>query len=190
MNCFICQTCNADDGLYQQVSIESPCTHLKSNDIVNVHIIYDVSDQNQYLTGIGFKIHFDPEIFEYIESQFFDYEASTPIPAEITQCYYNDETDIIDSCIAMGWLSTGSYWPSPYYNLPLELMLIKFKVKENLKYLITELKIEKTANTTGYDFKPINKKFTIEKPIPADVNNDGLVDLTDIINLIQHCSQQ
>ena len=190
MNVYIRQTCNADDSRYQQVSIESPCSYLYSNDIVDVHIMYDVSDKNKYLTGIGFKIHFDPNIFEYIESQFFDYEASTSIPAEITQCEYKDQTENADSCIAMGWLSTGSYWPSSYFDLPLELMLIKFKVKENLKYQITELKVEEKSNTTGYDFKTINKKFTIEKPILADVNNDGQVDLTDIINVIQHCSQQ
>ncbi len=182
-------TCFADDRAYQIARMETPQTHFYSNDIVDVFVFYDVSDDNKYLTGIGVKIHFDPTILEYIDSQIFEYEAVVSKPAVITQCNSNElEIDSgSDACIVMGWLSTGS-WPSSYFDLPLELMHLRFKVKQTVSYQSTALKIEDTSNTSGYDFKGIGKMVSINNPLPADININGHVDLADIILLLQHCS--
>jgi len=178
-----CSSVDADETKYQLVYVNSNVTHVKSFDTVNVEIWYKVSDDNLLLRGVGFKVLFNSNDLEYIDISFYFSRGANGTPGLLDSCNTNDL--VTDSCVTMGWISISPYWPGSDQQLPLKLAVINFKVKETSNYKKTNIRIEEMSKSSGYEFKWIGKVLSINNPLPSDINENGRVELEDVLLIMR-----
>ncbi|MBF0452507.1 MAG: hypothetical protein HQK75_17525 [Candidatus Magnetomorum sp.] len=174
---------------FQIVQLNTDRSHVNSGDFFVIQVIYSVTDNNNKLQGIGFNIHYNSEYFESVEIEnFYEYSVIGD-PLVASESVSDDDSDPeTDARIALGWASVGS--PSwPWISLPVQLMRIKFTVKDNLGYKTTHFNITKNSNDFRYSFKGCSYYITMNKSLTSDINNDNQVDTVDAILLLQHFSK-
>jgi hypothetical protein len=156
--------------------------------ITTISIGYDVTDTNNQLNGIGFRIHYDSTIYGYSESQNSLNESLVVDgmgPYQDTENF--DKDDTTDSYIVFGWAAVNADWP----NTELLAKLTDIKLFVNWADYeqgptTSNINFSNIDNAEGYDFEATNYVITV-LPATWDFDGNGLADaLTDGLMLLRY----
>ncbi len=152
-----------------------------------VSVGYDVSNADNQLTGIGFKVHYDSGTLTY-KSASIDVtddiivEADGPIPD-----YEDSDNDpSTDSYILFGWASLLGNWPN--IELPAQLFSLHFEVNETIAFdkESTPINFSKVVTPEGIGFEATNYQLNL-LPVTWDFDGNGQADaLTDGLILLRY----
>jgi len=151
-----------------------------------VEIEYDVSNNNNQLSGTGFRLHYNSEVvsiesFENLLSKDMVVEPTGPFVD--LENYDNDE--LTDEYYLFGWASLLGDWPSE--NLPAKLMTVQLNLLNNHQFNTTSINISKSSSPIGYEFESEPFNLELEEKHTWDFDQDGKVDaLTDGLILMRH----
>jgi len=151
-----------------------------------VEIEYDVSNNNNQLSGTGFRLHYNSEVvsiesFENLLSKDMVVEPTGPFVD--LENYDNDE--LTDEYYLFGWASLLGDWPSE--NLPAKLMTVQLNLLNNHQFNTTSINISKSSSPIGYEFEAEPFNLELEEKHTWDFDQDGQVDaLTDGLILMRH----
>jgi hypothetical protein len=119
-----------------------------------LEVAYDTTDNNNQLSGLGMRVHFDSSLLSFKE-------ITGLIEQDIIvdgQGPFSDDTDfdndpLTDQYMLFGWASLYNNWPNT--ELPTVLMNIAFDVSENINTDVissTNINFTDTSFTAGYEF--------------------------------------
>lgn len=119
-----------------------------------VNIIYDVSDSNSSLTGLGLRIHYDSSALEFMGFSnvlSLNNIGQTAVAQDDAKDLDNDAST--DKVLLVSWVDISGNWPG---SLPLNLVTVNFKAKKAGETLINF-----TADTAaGYSLQAQSVKVT------------------------------
>jgi len=160
-------------------------TSVRSGELINIYALYNVSD-NSKTTGIGIEIHYNSNFLEFIDIN-SKYEEG--FQKGIDKLEDNSDDDhLTDRVISTAWTSYG-YDTWPYLELPIELLRIKFKVRDNVQDVQTWLNVTATSTSGHGPFEGQNLQLFITSLPNIDINKDGKFNLIDIIQTFNHVGQ-
>ncbi|CAI8360914.1 MAG: Uncharacterised protein [Cellvibrionales bacterium UBA7375] len=156
--------------------------------LATISVGYDVSDDNNQLTGIGFRVHYDSSIYSYsaVESTINESLIVDGMgPYQDVEDFDSDSTT--DSYIVFGWAAVNSDWPN--IELPAKLTDIQLFVNwddydagsttSNINFSIVD-------NAEGYEAKSTDYAMTV-LPATWDFDGNGTADaLTDGLMLLRY----
>jgi len=156
--------------------------------LATISVGYDVSDDNNQLNGIGFRVHYDSSIYSYsaVQNTLNDSVVVDGMgPYQDVENFDNDSTT--DSYLVFGWASVSGEWPN--VELPAKLSDIKMFVNwadydagsttSNINFSIVD-------NSEGYEGKATNYDMTV-LPATWDFDGNGAADaLTDGLMLLRY----
>ena len=156
--------------------------------LTTISVGYDVSDDNNQLTGIGFRVHYDSSIYSYsaVESTINESLIVDGMgPYQDIEDFDNDSTT--DSYIVFGWAAVNADWPN--IELPAKLTDIQLFVNwddydagsttSNINFSIVD-------NAEGYEAKKTDYAMTV-LPATWDFDGNGSADaLTDGLMLLRY----
>jgi len=134
---------------YQIVYLEPNEDNLSIGSTFTVSVMYDVSDNNTNLAGIGIRIHFDSSKLEFLS-----YENLAPSNiADPFEKYEeprsSDYDPTTDKAIILAWVDI-EYLGWPGGTLPSKLVDLSFKVKTDLTATDTKINTIITSTATNY----------------------------------------
>lgn len=150
---------------------------------VVVPIIYDVSDDNNKMTGLGIRIHFDSSVLSFTTmlNVFEDSLVGQDIQANFDE-HDKDHNEDTDSYVGVAWAALSGNFPDQ--PLPLELLEIAFEVSTETEVEATEIGFSDSATAQGYLFlAPTHRlkvgpgSWNIDRNGEVDALTDGLVSL-------------
>ncbi|ETR71089.1 MAG: hypothetical protein OMM_08341, partial [Candidatus Magnetoglobus multicellularis str. Araruama] len=114
---------------YQKIILSPSTTKPPMDTTFDLSVMYDVSNDNVSLPGIGIRIHYDSTKFEYMGvANMVDFAISQPYEAP-EDLNYTDSDPNTDRMIIIAWANlNGNSWPG--LSLPCKLVDILFKVKK------------------------------------------------------------
>lgn len=142
-----------DISLIQSITVANEPMGLLNNN-VEFEIAYSSSDNDNELSGLGLRIHFDSRALTYISSSDVfaqDIIVSGEGPAIDAADFDNDPTT--DSYVSYGWASLLNNWPGTEF--PASLLKITFGVNSSVNVddlPSTVLSFSAITTTVGYDF--------------------------------------
>jgi hypothetical protein len=152
-------------------------------------IAYDTSDDNNQLTGLGMRVHFNSSLLSFKE-------ITNLVEQDIIvngQGPFNDEDDfdndpLTDQYISFGWASLFGNWPN--MELPAVLMNIAFDVSDAIDTDTTSetsINFTSTALTSGYQFE--SESYNLELQAASwDFDGNGQADaLSDGLMMLRYC---
>jgi hypothetical protein len=156
--------------------------------LTTISVGYDVSDANNQLNGIGFRVHYDSSIYNYSAVQNTLGESVVVDgmgPYQDVEDFDNDSTT--DSYLVYGWAAMGGNWPN--VELPAKLSDIEMFVNwadydaasttSNINFTVVD-------NNEGYDGEVTNYSMNV-LPATWDFDGNGLGDaLTDGLMLLRY----
>lgn len=149
------ETDSSDDvsTLIQSVSVvNQPVAFLADN--VELEINYNASTNDNQLSGIGIRIHFDSSILTFSAlNEVFEQDIIVNGDGPISDEEDFDGNPLTDSYITFGWASLFNNWPG--IELPSQLMKINFDVSGSVDLAITEsteINFTSITTTVGYSF--------------------------------------
>ena len=153
-----------------------------------ISVGYDVSDANNQLTGIGFRVHYDSEIFSLsaVENILSDSVVVGGMgPYQDIEDFDNDGTT--DSYLVFGWASINGDWPNT--TLAAKLSDIQFFVNWNnyeAASSTSTINFSVVDNSQGYEANAANYSINV-LPATWDFDGDGTGDaLTDGLMLLRY----
>ena len=119
---------------FQTITPDPSKKTILPGEIFTLSAMYDVSDRSNLLTGIGFYVHYDSSLLEFVEvSNEFTSVTTTYVgsgsPEDDIEDY--DESPNTDKRFVVAWFSVSCEFPGE--DLPLSLMDITFKAKEEIE---------------------------------------------------------
>ena len=150
-----------DISLIQSITVANEPMGLLNNN-VEFEIAYSSSDNDNELSGLGLRIHFDSRALTYISSSDVfaqDIIVSGEGPAIDAADFDNDPTT--DSYVSYGWASLLNNWPGT--ELPASLLKITFGVNGSVNVddmPSTVLSFSAITTTVGYDF--VGESYVLE----------------------------
>ena len=157
-----------------------------------LEVAYDTTDNNNQLSGLGMRVHFDSSLLSFKE-------ITGLIEQDIIvdgQGPFSDDTDfdndpLTDQYMLFGWASLYNNWPNT--ELPTVLMNIAFDVSENINTDVissTNINFTNTSFTAGYEFSAesyeleiLNATWDFDGNGQADALTDGLMMLRYLFGL-------
>jgi hypothetical protein len=147
---------------------------------------YTTSDNDQTLTGLGLRMHYDSTFMTYtslvnvLASGFVAQEG----PLDDTSNFDGDAAT--DKYIRVAWASVPGNWPDQ--TLPLDLFSSNYTLAAGLSVgssSLVRFTAESTASGYTLDAEPIT--ITVGPPVNLDVDNNGSTDaLTDGILILRY----
>ena len=131
---------------------------------------YDVSNNDNTLTGIGLRFHYDSSKLNLID--YSDHLSGTSgIPLERAEKENEDDLDSsTDRVLIIAWSDPfGGNWPGKA--LPLEIIKMKFQVKDDADVGQTNVNITFSSNANGYQGSSSNLKININGNTPPQKPN-------------------
>ena len=182
------ESCDLDQGNdavsspYQSVSISGEPVGLLG-ETLKLSVSYDVSDDEDDLTGLGLRMHYDSSALSFItfDSVLESDNISALGPIQDTLDIDNDSST--DQYISASWASLHIDWPG---TLPTDLFSAIFEVSNNVILSQTDINFSAISTTAGYEFsgEPYNLNII---PGSWDFDGNGAVDaLTDGLLLLRH----
>lgn len=152
---------------YQLVSVEgNPTAQL--NDTLEISISYDVSDDNNSLSGLGFNIHYDSSVLSFYEFIYLLADDSIISSVSVDDIDDLDNDSSTDKYISLGWASFFSAWPG---FLPQSLASISFNVTEQTDLQLTPINFSATGTAADYFFSAENYAVEVINGV-LDVDDD------------------
>ncbi|GAB6162854.1 hypothetical protein JCM12298_20140 [Desulfothermus naphthae] len=142
---------------------------------ITLNIQYDVTDGNNALTGIGFKVFFNSNQIEF--TGFSDVYSTSLIAKQEPQ---NDTNNIdndpnTDKFVNIAWADITGKWPNG--NLPLILAKLNFKTTNN--FTQTKVNVVKTDTASGYDFKGYSATIKLKDEAGPTVSNLNALEIKE-----------
>ena len=142
---------------------------------VAVTVSYDVSNNDETLTGLGLNIHYDSSVLTFVD---YTVTASQLVAegGSVVDAEDSDNNAATDRYISLGWTSLNGDWPG---SLPAALVTVNFTTDENVSDESTPIGFSSTSNTAGYAFAPEAYDMPISEgswDFDADGNADALTD--------------
>ena len=163
------------DNALQQVSVNgSPIGRLGGS--VDVSVIYNTSDNNPNLTGLGLKAHYDSSVLTFNE---FGFLLGDSLFATVEDDINDLDNDVsTDKYVTAGWVSLFSTFPGV---LPQNLVILNFSVADETDLLTTSINFSSDNTSAGYTFSAdnyvmdiISASWDIDGNGDADALTDGL----------------
>jgi hypothetical protein len=154
--------------------------------VLPLEIEYDVSDNNNQLSGIGFRLHYNSiavaiKSFENLLSKDMVVEPTGPFLD--LENYDNDE--LTDEYYLIGWASLLGDWPSE--NLPAKLMTMQLNLLDNQQINTTSINISKSSSSIGYQLESDPFNIVLEEKHTWDFDNSCHADaLTDGLIMLRY----
>ena len=154
----------------------------------SLDISYDVSSNENQLSGLGLRIHYDSTKLEFTE-------VNNPLTtAKIVDTYSSvmdfddfDANSATDSYVSIAWASLDGSWPN--IELPASLLSISFNVRNHVAFNSSEMTtigFSASSTSQGYDFSATDYDLQII-PMNWDFDSNGTADaLTDGLLLLRH----
>ena len=163
------------DNALQQVSVDgSPIGRLGES--VDVSVIYNTSDNNPNLTGLGLKAHYDSSVLTFNEFGFLLGDSLFSAVEDDINDLDNDPST--DKYVTAGWVSLFSTFPGV---LPQNLVTLNFSVTDETDLLTTPINFSSDNTSAGYTFSAddyvmdiISASWDIDGNGDADALTDGL----------------
>ena len=156
--------------------------------LATISVGYDVSDDNNQLTGIGFRVHYDSSIYSYsaVENTLNDSVVVDGMgPYQDVEDFDNDSTT--DSYIVFGWASVSGEWPN--VELPAKLSDIKMFVNwadYEAGSTTSNINLSIVDNNEGYGSEVTSYSMNV-LPATWDFDGNGSGDaLTDGLMLLRY----
>ena len=160
---FTCNLSWADEGLYQIVTLNVSQTYLSSGEDITVNTntgstftifaYYNVSNNYSQLSGVGIRIHYDSSKLEFYYDVYSNGLIATPFIDDDIKAYsyggydYYENTDKI---LQIAWCDLANQnWPGT--TLPVQLIMLVFKVKNDYSEGNTNINVSFNANAVGYE---------------------------------------
>ncbi len=140
----------------QEVRLSPSAGSVNSGTSFQVSVLYDVSDANKELSGVGFKIYYDSTklLFSTTSNIFsFGKTAADSVPKDDTA--NGDGDAATDKYLGFAWLDLNASWPGTGQTLPLELLKLGFQAKPEATGS-TAIRIVFTSSAAGYTRTPTN----------------------------------
>ena len=156
--------------------------------LATISVGYDVSDDNNQLTGIGFRVHYDSSIFSFssVQNNLTDSIVVDGMgPYQDVEDFDNDSTT--DSYLVYGWAAISGDWPN--VALPAKLTDIQMFVNwadYEAGSTTSNINFSVVSNNEGYEAKATDYAMTV-LPATWDFDGNGSADaLTDGLMLLRY----
>ncbi|MDA8898557.1 hypothetical protein N9I89_02245 [Porticoccaceae bacterium] len=180
---------NTDGDMQSSQSISVDGSPLGVNGhSTKISIIYNTSDSDNQLLGIGFRIHYGSELMSFVGTE----NAIAKDLIVNGDGPYEDENDLdndtaTDNYIIFGWAALNGDWPNT--SLPAKLVDVVFNINWETSSLVsvsTPINFSKIDASEGYSFEATNYIMNI-LPATWDFDGNGEADaLTDGLILLRH----
>jgi beta-glucanase (GH16 family) len=154
----------------------------------SLEISYDVSSNENQLSGLGLRIHYDSTKLEFTG-------VNNPLLTDKIVNTYSSEMDFddldansaTDSYVTIAWASINGTWPN--IELPASLLSISFNVRNHVAFNnseMTTIGFSASSSSQGYNFSATDYDIQI-LPMNWDFDSNGTADaLTDGLLLLRH----
>jgi len=169
--------------IVQILSNDDDIIDVKSGDTIEVYATYNVSD-GQKVTGIGIQIHYNSNCLDLlnIDNVYPDGEQGHK---QKNDSENEDNDPLTDRAIVLAWSSLGgNTWP--YQELPIELIRMTLKVKYVGLLVSTQINVVEISKPGNYAFQGENLQLFINTKEKLDINDDGIFNMIDIIQTLNH----
>ena len=159
---------------YQRITTNPTAPKAGAGKSFSMDINYTTTDNNQTLTGLGLRIHYDSTKLTW--SSFSEVLATAKIgedstPVEDTADYDNDPST--DKYLTVAWLDVGGNWPNA--DLPAKLYVVNFTANEGLQEGESSvIRFTESSSAAGYTF--YGPAVTFEEGAPFHCDIDGHCD--------------
>ena len=158
--------------LFQTISAANDVVAVPANNF-EVQIVYNTSDGNTELPGLGLRVHFNSARLSWVQNTFVDEQdlvgVSTPT-ADVEDFDNSPETDMF---IQFAWASINGNWPG---QLPAALAHIEFSTLDSFTGATINFSASETS--PGYGFQATQVLVGLSNST-IDFDNDGLPDECD-----------
>jgi len=146
---------------YQEITIEPNNLTQTVESEFTISVLYNVSDNNKELSGIGVRVHYDSSKIEYKSFQNKKELAASPYLRDDNYNRDNDlKTDKYIFIIASKGTDTG--WPGTDNDLPLKLVDLTFQMTSGFSEgITTTINVSETDSDGDYDFKSVNSTISV-----------------------------
>jgi hypothetical protein len=149
----------------------------------SVTVSYNASDNDETLTGLGLKVHYNSSVLTFVE--FAEVFAADNIgasgPFEDTDDTDNDPST--DKYLSASWASLFGDWPG---QLPKSLLTINFNTAEEVSAESTTIRFSSVSTAASHGFAPEAYDMSISEG-SWDFDKDGNADaLTDGLLLLRY----
>jgi hypothetical protein len=156
-------------------------TAMAGGDIA-VPIIYDVSNGDATLPGIGVRVHFDSTLLTFVETVNLApnlFQSQTPVAD--TADYDGDPAT--DQYVLVGWFDWAGQWPGA---VPATLATCSFTVATGVTGATTAVNFSAASHAAGFGFTGYPVIYQI-MAVNLDVDGNGTADaLTDGILVVRY----
>ena len=155
---------------------------------LELRIIYDTTNQENQLSGIGFRLHYDSNIlsFEGIQ-EIIDKDIIVNAQGPYEDLEDFDSNPATDLFISFGWASLFNDWPN--LELPSLLMSALFNVNNQINtdtIKNTPINFSSISSPAGYSIQATNFELEVAKA-SWDLDGNGHADaLTDGLLMLRH----
>ena len=157
-----------------------------------LEVAYDTTDNNNQLSGLGMRVHFDSSLISFNEiTGLIEQDIIVDGQGPFSDDADFDNDPLTDQYMLFGWASLYNNWPDT--DLPTILMNIAFDVSENInpdEISSTSINFTDTAFTVGYEFSAESYELEILRATwdfdgngQADALSDGLMMLRYLFGL-------
>jgi hypothetical protein len=159
-------------------------------DTAQIEVTYDASTNNNQLSGLGLRIHFDSSVLTFnAVSNVLEQDIIVNGEGPINDVDDFDNDPQTDSFISFGWASLFNNWPNT--ELPSVLMNITFGVSASVdlnSVNSTQINFSDITTSTGYEFETVNLNLELtETESTWDFDGNGDADaLTDGLIMMRY----
>ena len=153
-----------------------------------LEVAYDTTDNNNQLSGLGMRVHFDSSLLSLNEiTGLIEQDIIVDGQGPFSDDADSDNDPLTDQYMLFGWASLYNNWPDT--DLPTILMNIVFDVSENInpdEISSTSINFTDTAFTVGYEFSAQSYELEILRAT-WDFDGNGQADaLTDGLMMLRY----
>jgi len=153
-----------------------------------LEVAYDTSDNNNQLSGLGMRVHFDSSLLSFKEiTGLIEQDIIVDGQGPFSDDADSDNNPLTDQYMLFGWASLYNKWPNT--ELPAVLMNIAFDVSENIDTNVissTNINFTDTSFTAGYEFSAESYQLDILRAT-WDFDGNGQADaLTDGLMMLRY----
>ncbi len=171
------------NGPEQIISVNNTPKGFKGKTSV-LEVAYDTSDNNNQLSGLGMRVHFDSSLLSFKEiTGLIEQDIIAGGEGPFSDDVDFDSDPLTDQYMLFGWASLYNNWPNT--NLPTILMNIAFDVSENIDTQAissTNINFSKSSFTSryeliseSYELEILNDTWDFDDNGQADALTDGLM---------------
>ena len=182
-------TSNETTKPVQRITVSNQPTGLLG-DTAQIEVTYDASTNNNQLSGLGLRIHFDSSVLTFnAVSNVLEQDIIVNGEGPINDVDDFDNDPQTDSFISFGWASLFNNWPNT--ELPSVLMNITFGVSASVdlnSVNSTQINFSDITTSTGYEFEAVNLNLELtETESTWDFDGNGDADaLTDGLIMMRY----